>query len=1142
MFAAPGSNSSCILSTGWDVKKALAFIWKKLGEDAQDTAKRLAFTFVEREHGPLFARAIQELTAHFVGRDDQIRQVFDWIHSDRVTPEGRQMWIGGKAGCGKSAFMAALAHQSLKDEEWFAVPYFFDPKWTRKRRSDDFFRYAAMQIASEYGIDLDQVRYEEPEEQFRFAYTNFVHSQSTRLIFLLDGLDETEDSLDDLAAVVREATGCVWIFAGQETERTDVLRRLPSLMPFPLGGLNDEGMRAMIAEAASDASRQFGSVSDQLTNAILRNAEGLPQYTRLAIAEWKRVGNALNPSALPKGLPEYYTRIIERLRTGGDFTQQWRGDVIHILALLATARRGRPLSAATIAAMLTRYVRPYSENEIEAALEACTPILRSLRSDSESDERQWTFSHNSFRQFILKGDDSFIEDIRNRARKALEEVCYAWDKNLENGVRAYALQFLVEELTEAGRYQDICDLALKREPANRKQSFLDAQASKLGPRFALQTLACAIDLAFSSGNLPDAVALTLARAQRIEETYSESPFAAMRARNNQWAFELIERIENQHDRTLWHLAFAVFHANGQRPHLAAQILDEVITIAALREKLVGGASMCAAVLLSLLTEVPTRRFQWDRFLSRLDDASKRHIIPLLVTHIRPPINCIWQVLRSIADRNLRDEARRDVVRELAASDPRFAEFQLSRFEDNFDRSFSAVEVVAAYARLRRWNDAQRVLDDYVSRDAVRQRAQALAHLAAELNRAGLRDDAKRAFFDGLDTIKLDLAEKPDQQAKAYAEFGHVQAEAGFFQQADIAFRSAMRIAFKLKGSHIFRAICFTTLVTSLSAATEFFPNLQQMLSDALAEAEIELTQSEDHKVESTRRRLVNALGRSGHRELATRLLDSIQDKTIHLEATGRLCSYYHRFDRAVPQSLIKKMDKASGLDGKMMFHALVGLEKAKDNRAAALSEVCASLRHPKPNWRASYWGPSRLLGEAGSVLTHYGDHRAPRIFDAAVVKLGTNKCGIGDNERGRHLVNIAIHYAECGNPAAACRTLLLTRQCLRKMKDKGSQVALWAEVESVETRYHLKDKYEEPIGETVLEDIEQTVRNSKSVIADKLGLYSELIAPFAEAGRVSDLQFICAFAFERITDARFLNSLPKARNAQRSLLPGLRAN
>ena len=48
----------------------------------------------------------------------------------------------------------------------------------------------------------------------------------------------------------------------------------------------------------------------------------------------------------------FYRDIIERLRRGGDFTQQWRSDLIHILALLATARRRTPLTAASIAATI----------------------------------------------------------------------------------------------------------------------------------------------------------------------------------------------------------------------------------------------------------------------------------------------------------------------------------------------------------------------------------------------------------------------------------------------------------------------------------------------------------------------------------------------------------------------------------------------------------------------------------------------------------------------------------------------------------------------------------------------------------------------------------------------------------------------
>jgi hypothetical protein len=1102
LFAAPGIGKPWFLSPGLNIKQAVVAILKECGLAEADITEHIGDVFVEQESGP-FTRAIQELSTHFVGRDTQIDQVFDWIEASATSGAKRLMWIGGKAGCGKSAFMVGLM-QSPKSAGLVSVPYLFDPKWSPKNRwQNDFFKYAADCIASEYQVDLALVRFEKPEDQFRFALANLPASELPRLLFLLDGVDEIEGSLDGIASVATEYSRCVWVFAGQESDTTETLRNIPSIKHFPLGGLHQEAMVQMINVAAEN-------MPAQLVTAIVENADGFPQYTKLMLDDWKRRGNALDPSKLPHGLSESYKEIVERLRTGGDFTQQWRADIGHILSLLATARHRTPLSAASIAAMLTRYVRPYLEDEIKVALDVCSSILRSLRSENDNEKREWTFSHNSFRQYFLENQSTLA--MRNQAREAWAKVCRAWDSQpLEDGLHAYALEFLVEELMEAGDHATVIDLA-------RQQRFLNAQSFRLGPSFALKTMESAIAFALSTGNLAAAASLTLARARRSEDAYSESPFAAMRRKNHPWALELIDRIENQTDRTLWHLALAAFQANNRRLHFSAKVLDEAIPHDALCEKLVRGASMCAVVLLSLLTDVRTRKFQWYRFISRLDDSSKFEIVPLMFDFIKSPIHMIWKVIASISDPDLRINAYSYVIHELAVSNVKYAERQLDRFENATDRASGAVEIVAAFARLNQWKEAKRVMAAYIPSHFARQRAKALAYFAVELKHTGLNKEAANAYDDAINTIQTNLATKPGQQAIAYSEFAFIHAEARFIQPAIRAFQSAVRVATELHGSHILQAQCFATIAANLSSATEFSPDFFRIMERVVLLAKRELDAAIDHKVDPTRSQLVGALGKNGHFELAHSILDTIEDKDLLIEATGRLCSYYVRFNLSTPSKLIRRIDQKSGRDGELLLHSLVALEKVKINRFEALSDICHCLRPPKPSWKIKHWGAARILSEASVVLSRHGDTRAGKLLECAIDALNP----ISEREAGRYYVDLAMRSLDSGDRERAVHLFSIARRYLPKKTEKeyktSGEVRLIAEIESAERRWQVDGQHN---GITAFQYV-RGLGDGRDTLIDKIELYIELITPLAEAGCREELEEVCAFGFIKLQDSRFV--------------------
>jgi hypothetical protein len=1104
LFVAPGIGEPWFLSPSIHIQEAIAAIWKRLGKDAQEVRSNISNAFAEPEDGS-FARDVADLTRIFVGRDDEVQAATTLIYAVRGQEgSGLRLWIGGEAGCGKSAFIAALVRNYSEGEGWYPIPYFFgkvdDPT------EEDFFRSATMQLTATFDLDLESVRKDLPEEQFLFAVNSLNAAEAGRVLFFVDGLNEANGPLDSIVEVARKTSRCIWIFSGQDTRETAVVSN--SSTAFPEGGLARLKSGAMRALIRADAP----GIAEDLVKAIVEKADGLPLYSRLVVEEWRKPGVTLDPMRLPDQVQDYYGELIESIVTQRHRREaKWRGMMLDMFAVFATSRE-HTLTAATVTYMLSR-TRRCSESDVCEALGACSAVMEEIQAKglAESHTSRWRFRHHSFRQFLLR--DESIRDAIDSTRIEWFNLCNAWNSaELEPGARAYALRFLITELADNGKHAEIIKLA-------KNISFLDKQSDTLGPRFTLGkhgTLARGLEIALRDGNLADAASLTLVRAQQAEQAYSESPLAATRRRNNSWAMELIERIENQNDRTLWQLALAAWHADANRLSLAARILDNEIPLTALREEFSGGASLCAAVLLTLLTDVWTRRFQWGRFLSRLDDDSKQKVIPLLVNPQRLRLNATWQILGSIKGAKVRDNARQDVVRELASFNPGLAERQLVRFESNLSRAWAAADIAAAYLDRQKWAEADRIIDCFIPKNSA-QHAKALAFKSASLKRNGFKPEAASAGMACLRIVRKEFFDDPAQQAKSYAEFAKAETEAGFVQHATFGY--ALENAAHLSGTHIKVAKCITSVVNSLAPAVRHGA-LPSQLREAIDLAKRELASSPAPEADRTRFRLIAALARSGHFELAKEILPSIKDEAIESAGAGRLCSYLIHFDPSLPHDLYRKVRKS---DHAMLFHGVIALEKAKSNPSAAVSEICQCLPITKVRKGTRNWGAARVLGEAGLILSQARDERAEIVFEAGRKSLER----VSERYRGRYLVNLASLRAESGNCVTARENLAQARACVPEKEE--DHVALLAEIESVESRYHL-DNAPGCSANGVVQRVKGMANDN---LVHKLELCCQLISPLAEADRCLDLEDICQFALGRIEEPRFLS-----RPEQRSRLAG----
>lgn len=1119
-FIAPGVGDSNFIAPDLDVRKVLKLVLEVAGE----SEAALKNVFIDHGLGR-FGDTIKRLASKFIGREQKLRQLLQWIDRSDCATKARQRWIGGEAGCGKSAFIAKLIQESKEFGGWFVIPYFFDPisNPNPRRTVEEFFDFAAKQIAAEHGFSFDKVERGAGEQARRLNYAlEMVRKNYTkRIVFLVDGVDEVEGSLDALASVAAENAGCLWVIAGQDIPETLSVRSIAGIEHDSLPPLLESELSLMIERSGVELTpREIAT--------IIEKAERSPQYVRWVIDDLLLDRLNVDLTTLPRGLHGYYRHIIDRYRTGGTIGDRWRGDLVDILALLATTKHAVPVSAATVAALLGRYARSYSESAMSAALQACRPILASVV-PHEGGNELWTISKNCFREFIVC--DPEFTDVINSARNAWAEACLAWDSDLESGLRAYALRNVGDELWTQEDKAPFIALA-------RSEKFISDQVNILSPSIALETLARGIETALSTGRLADSAALTLKRSKLVEDVYSGSPFRAMQSTNHRWAQELIARIENQNDRTLWYLALAVWHSNGGRFALARDVLDEAIPRTALRERLTEGASMCAAVLLSLLTHIKTHRFDWQRFLSRLDDASKTELTALLVCHIRPPLEVVRQVIESIDDK-VRANAQKEVVRELARVDVASAEQEVAKFTSEFNRAFAATEIAAAYARMRRFDDIDHIMTRYMPQHAVRQKAKALAYKAAALTQVKRSKDADAARAEARQLIEEQLRSEPAQRARAYCEVGQAEAEMGFTRKAMQAFQCAKDAISQLPArKHIVRAICFKSLASNVASVVErdfdFIPLLEKAVEDALQEIQL----SGDPKADRMPLLLLRVLARNGQLTLAATVLQSMKPKpgeqlndarrATYQEALARLNAYHIRFKRWPAEPLTPK-----GFDreGTMLFHAFAAIEKVKQSCAenvqpvTALREVVFGLRYSKPNVGAKRWGPARVLMEAARFLFNDDQMCANRVFDEAKAYLDQMK-----SYRGRYLVEFARRRAEAGQRDAAQELLRSARTCSRKQMNDSEKFDLLAEIERAELDLNLATEtdFEE---DGVLHKLD-LIPNDANTVSHKLNLATKILVAFAAARRYRELNAVCDFAFERLQDNRFFK-LPERESAER---------
>lgn len=300
-----------------------------------------------------FDQQIRADAANLVGRRDERARLATIISS----APGGVHWVSGPAGAGKSLVVAgAIA------DAWDSAPLRTTILAFRFRAGDPrcgrsvFLRFANERLVRELpnvrrpgGSPLDELRH------------RIQHLTETRLVFVLDGLDELAEQDPTFAAEVPcalEVEGVTWLCAGR-AERGLAQAFDGASLPFAGGTLppmSDADVRSMILERLGRARARLiandhevgGSVTNAFVDAVTERAAGAPIYVHHVISDL--IARRLSPEPerlleLPGSLLVYHERIVARVGVGS-------------MALVATpiimtlAHAREPLSVAQIEGVL----------------------------------------------------------------------------------------------------------------------------------------------------------------------------------------------------------------------------------------------------------------------------------------------------------------------------------------------------------------------------------------------------------------------------------------------------------------------------------------------------------------------------------------------------------------------------------------------------------------------------------------------------------------------------------------------------------------------------------------------------------------------------------------------------------------------
>jgi len=453
---------------------------------------------LKKEHGYDFRDVIDDLSEGLVGRSEHLEDVKKWIRSRQQA--GGVLWVGGKPGVGKSAFMAELAKRLKNGKNLCVIPFFFR-NGDHRCNSDYFYKAAMLTFSEVFGISIKENSRQPQRALFSSAIGEVRRIQNEQkepitVLFLLDGLDEVVGQSQDMLRLPLEHQMplVVWVCAGRkeitlqelfdapEVETLWEEGELPPLTELDIRMLIEQECEGMRYELFEQDQQTKGEYRNHFLEELVKKSEGLPLYVRMVIEDLKeRRLNFRDTEKLPQGLQNYFETLLERLKVG-DLPRA----LTEVLALLC--RIYEPMEEEIIADILQGLHRSEWKSEVQKAMRYGHVMLKRVITPEE--RWGWTFYHESFRQHLRE-----TKTIEKTRQEALNDGLLAWCKRWQDHRHPYAFRHYARHLLEEKLYDELFVLV--------DGPWLSTKVELMGPTAAakdlgLAALACAEKAAVSA--------------------------------------------------------------------------------------------------------------------------------------------------------------------------------------------------------------------------------------------------------------------------------------------------------------------------------------------------------------------------------------------------------------------------------------------------------------------------------------------------------------------------------------------------------------------------------------------------------------------------------------------------------------------
>ncbi|MCB9608984.1 MAG: tetratricopeptide repeat protein [Polyangiaceae bacterium] len=452
-----------------------------------------------------FEDELRTESASLIGRSAEI------AHAKRLLKAAQRgvFWIHGPGGIGKSFLAARLADDLRGDpRRALRVAWRFksgDPRCTREA----FLRHGISEVAVWLGLQAPRAddvaalerTLRELLETVALLQPASPRARAQRVIIMLDGMDEIAHTDSTFVHVPFQLSfpNVVWVCVGRsEGELSTLFEPAACCHVFADGvpPMTSDDVRAMMLEPPGDlkygllrrdAPGADGRIENAFVEAVVANAHGLPLYVRCLVEDLLAGEFTFyDERRLPRGLTEYYRRILERLSVG---------DMQALLTplVVTVALAGCPLDEEVLAELLTAARRLVADADGRAFLRRALVRVQSLLRAAPTPwgTRGWMVVHETFHEHLVASDD--LTQQRALVGEDYRRATNDWRSVSGHAARSYLWRHGPSHLASTGAYDDFLERLCEVEFADGARLFL---------RTAL----------FSREALPDHVAALVDRA------------------------------------------------------------------------------------------------------------------------------------------------------------------------------------------------------------------------------------------------------------------------------------------------------------------------------------------------------------------------------------------------------------------------------------------------------------------------------------------------------------------------------------------------------------------------------------------------------------------------------------------------------